>query len=163
MRDLVNIVPMRDPIIVLKVTGMLIYKKFYGNKFEVLFFIGEQIVKTLENSVSMYPKLEGRFPQVAGVNFAFDPNKPPGQRVDPAFIRIGDEYLNFDQTYRLATKSYLHSGCDGYTMLKNAEIVVSTKSQYYLNRNFYVAKFILAKRRCLPGTRFMYTEPFSSN
>lgn len=78
----------------------------------------------LENGVSKYPALEGRFPQVAGISFAFDPKKPPGQRVDPAFVRIGDEYLNTQQTYRLATKSYLHTGCDGYVMLRNAQIDV---------------------------------------
>lgn len=82
-------------------------------------------MEALENSVSMYPKLEGRFPQVAGINFAFDPNKPPGQRVDPSLIRIGDEYLNLEQTYRLTTKRYLQSGCDGYTMLRDCEVLVS--------------------------------------
>ncbi|XP_050300775.1 trifunctional nucleotide phosphoesterase protein YfkN isoform X2 [Anthonomus grandis grandis] len=106
MRDLTNIIPMRDPLVVLKVTG-------------------QQILEVLENAVSMYPKLEGRFPQVAGVSFAFNPNKPPGQRVEPAFVRIGDEYLKLDQYYRLATKSYLHSGCDGYSMLKNTEVLVN--------------------------------------
>lgn len=88
-------------------------------------FVGQRILETLENGVSMYPKLEGRFPQVAGVSFAFDPSKPPRKRVDSSLVRIGDEYLNLKQTYRLATKSYLHTGCDGYTMLKDAEIVVS--------------------------------------
>lgn len=82
-------------------------------------------MEALENGVSMYPKLEGRFPQVAGVSFAFDPSKPPGQRVDPAFVRVGDEYLNLQQTYHLATKSYMHSGCDGYTMLRNCPTFVS--------------------------------------
>lgn len=81
-------------------------------------------MECLENGVSMYPKLEGRFPQVAGVSFAFEPNKPPGKRVDSNFIRIGDEYLKLDQYYRLATKSYLHSGCDGYVMLRDAKILV---------------------------------------
>lgn len=78
----------------------------------------------MENGVSLYPRLEGRFPQVAGVSFAFDASKPGGKRVDPSFVRIGDEYLNLEQHYRLATKSYMHSGCDGYIMLKNAEILV---------------------------------------
>lgn len=81
----------------------------------------------------MYPKLEGRFPQVAGVSFAFDPTKPNGQRVDPAFIRIGDEYLNLHQNYRLATKSYMSTGCDGYTMLKDTEVVVSKFTEFIRN------------------------------
>lgn len=105
MRDLVNILPMRDPLVLIQVTG-------------------QQILETLENGVSQYPKLEGRFPQVGGISFAFEPARPPGQRVDPDFVRIGDEYLKLDQTYRLATKTYLHSGCDGYSMLKNAKVLV---------------------------------------
>lgn len=47
--------------------------------------------------MSQYPKLEGRFPQVAGISFAFDPKKPPGSRIDPKFIKIGDEYLDMNQ------------------------------------------------------------------
>lgn len=62
---------------------------------------------------------------MAGISFAFDPKKPPGERVDSAFVRIGDEYLNLQQTYRLATKSYLQSGCDGYVTLRSAQIDVS--------------------------------------
>lgn len=73
----------------------------------------------------MYPKLEGRFPQVAGISFGFDPRKPPGSRVDTDLVRIGDEYLNLQQTYNLATKNYMATGCDGYTMLKDSPIVVS--------------------------------------
>ncbi|XP_071053537.1 mannosylglucosyl-3-phosphoglycerate phosphatase isoform X2 [Onthophagus taurus] len=103
MRDLVNVIPMRDPLTVLLISG-------------------KTLIDVLENGVKMYPKLEGRFPQVAGLSFAFDPRKPPGSRVDKRFIRIGDEYINEDQMYRLATKSYLKSGCDGYVMLRNAAV-----------------------------------------
>ncbi|XP_047120088.1 trifunctional nucleotide phosphoesterase protein YfkN isoform X1 [Schistocerca piceifrons] len=105
MRELVAVIPMMDPLLVLSVTG-------------------NDILRALENGVSNYPKLEGRFPQVAGLSFAFDPSKAAGQRVDPQLVRIGDEYLIPDQHYRLATKSYLYSGCDGYTMFKDAKIVV---------------------------------------
>lgn len=44
MRDLVNIVPMHDPLVVLEISG-------------------QTIIDALENAVSAYPKLEGRFPQ----------------------------------------------------------------------------------------------------
>ncbi|ENN80067.1 hypothetical protein YQE_03543, partial [Dendroctonus ponderosae] len=87
--------------------------------------LGQQILEALENAVCMYPKLEGRFPQVAGLSFAFNPNKPPGTRVELQFVRIGDEYLNVEQNYCLATKSYMHNGCDGYVMLRNTEVLVN--------------------------------------
>ena len=80
--------------------------------------------KALENGVSQYPKLEGRFPQVAGMNFQFDPSKPSGQRINPLLVKIQDEYLDFNQNYRLATKLYLKEGKDGYQMLCDCPVLV---------------------------------------
>ena len=54
-------------------------------------------MKALENGVSQFPKLEGRFPQVAGVEFGFDPSKPPGQRVEPLLVKVQGEYIDFDK------------------------------------------------------------------
>uniref|UniRef100_A0A8D8ZQ47 Trifunctional nucleotide phosphoesterase protein YfkN n=2 Tax=Cacopsylla melanoneura TaxID=428564 RepID=A0A8D8ZQ47_9HEMI len=104
--DLVKLLPIRDPTVVIQVTG-------------------EQLWLALENAVCKYPKLEGRFPQVAGLSFAFDPEKPPGSRVDPKFVRIGDEYLDFELKYSMATKQYLQKGCDGYTVFQNVPVLVS--------------------------------------
>lgn len=50
---------------------------------------GTQLVEALENGVSQWPKLEGRFPQVSGVRFAFDPSQPPGQRIVPGSVTVG--------------------------------------------------------------------------
>ncbi|KAI5750625.1 hypothetical protein M8J76_017176 [Diaphorina citri] len=104
-KDLVLLLPDVTPTIVLELTG-------------------EQLWLALENAVCKYPKLEGRFPQVAGLSFAFDPNQPPGSRVDPKFVRIGDEYLDFELKYSMATKQYLQKGCDGYTVFQNAPVLV---------------------------------------
>ncbi|KAG8194114.1 hypothetical protein JTE90_003053 [Oedothorax gibbosus] len=106
MRDLVTILPMMDSLLVISVKG-------------------EQLYKALENGVSQYPKLEGRFPQVSGISFAFDPSKPVGNRIDPQYIKIGDEYLDFSQNYRLVTKAYLCQGRDGYEALKNCETLMN--------------------------------------
>ncbi|CAL1300324.1 unnamed protein product [Larinioides sclopetarius] len=106
LRDLVNLLPMMDPMVVLNAPG-------------------EQIYLALENGVSQYPKLEGRFPQVSGVSFAFDPKKPPGSRIDPHYIKIGDEYLDMNQKYRLSTKMYMHQGRDGYDMFKECELLLT--------------------------------------
>ncbi|XP_054722641.1 trifunctional nucleotide phosphoesterase protein YfkN-like [Uloborus diversus] len=106
MRDLVTILPMMDALMVINITG-------------------EQLYRALENGVSQYPRLEGRFPQVSGICFAFDPSKPSGQRIDPNYIKIGDEYLDFSQYYRLVTKAYLCQGRDGYDSLKNSIVLLS--------------------------------------
>lgn len=89
MKDLVSIVPMRDPLVVLEVSG-------------------KDLLDALENAVSAYPKLEGRFPQVSGVSFVFNPTKPPGCRIEPQLVQIADEWLNLDQMYSLCIKSYMY-------------------------------------------------------
>ncbi|XP_060807227.1 snake venom 5'-nucleotidase isoform X1 [Amyelois transitella] len=106
LRDLSTIIPMRDPLVVIEANGSI-------------------ILELLENAVSKYPSLEGRFPQVAGISFAFDPSKPPGQRVAAEVVKIGDEYLQLEQKYRLAVKQYLFNGNDGFTMLPKCKVLVS--------------------------------------
>lgn len=113
LRDLLSILPMIDPLVLLEVTG-------------------PQIVACLENGVSQYPKLEGRFPQVSGVSFAFDPEKPKGKRIDPAFVKIGDEYVETDpkskKRYHLVTKGYLAKGKDGYDMLADCPQLIDDEN-----------------------------------
>ncbi len=47
--------------------------------------------------MAKYNEGGGRFPQVAGIHFAFDPSKPPGARIDTQLIKIKDKYLNLDE------------------------------------------------------------------
>jgi len=105
MRDLMTVLPMLDSLVVLKVSG-------------------SQLIEALENGVSQYPKLEGRFPQISGLRFAFDPSKPSGSRIDPKFVKVGDEYIQPHQFYRLVTKEYISTGHDGYNVLATAEVLV---------------------------------------
>jgi 5'-nucleotidase len=75
-----------------------------GGRFKSpLLISGEQVFQCLENGVSQFPKLEGRFPQVSGIKFAFDPKKPPGERVDRELVRIGDEYVDKDAVYHMVS------------------------------------------------------------
>jgi len=113
LKDLLKILPMIDPLVLLEVTG-------------------KQLLECLENGVSMFPKLEGRFPQVSGISFAFDPEKPAGKRIDPEFVKVGDEYLDLDpkskKTYRLATKAYLANGKDGYDVLAKCKQLIDEEN-----------------------------------
>lgn len=106
MRDLVNVIPMHDPLVVLEVSG-------------------QTIIDALENAVSAYPTLEGRFPQVSGISFVFDPKRPPQARLITELVQVADDWLDVKQMYSLCVKSYMHSGCDGFTMFKNAKVIVS--------------------------------------
>jgi len=114
LKDLLLILPMIDPVVLLELTG-------------------EQVISCLENGVSKWPALEGRFPQVSGLQFAFDPSKPAGQRVNPKLVKIGDEYIDMGEgvkdekdkrRYRMATKSYLMKGKDGYDCLTDAKVLI---------------------------------------
>jgi 5'-nucleotidase len=96
LRDIVNCFPFEDPVVVLKVTG-------------------KQIFDALENGVSNYPALEGRFPQVSNIFFETDYTKPPQQRIGN--VRIGNDPLEPSREYVLATRGYMGRGKDGYTSL----------------------------------------------
>lgn len=109
MRDLITVLPLMDPMVVLKCSGY-------------------QVWKALENGVSQYPRLDGRFPQVSGVSFMFDPEKPPGERIDPKNIKVGFETLDLNQTYFVATKKYCALGRDGYEALKKCEIMTDEEN-----------------------------------
>jgi 5'-nucleotidase len=69
MKDLVALLPMQDPIVKLCVPG-------------------EVILQALENAVSKWPAQEGRFAQVSGIRFAFDPSQAPGVRVVPHSVHV---------------------------------------------------------------------------
>lgn len=88
---------------------------------------GHAIWSALENAVSLYPALEGRFPQVSGIMFCFDPSMPPFRRVKS--LCIGDSPIDLDRMYTLATRDYMLRGKDGYASLvaDNVEVVVGAE------------------------------------
>ena len=83
----------------------------------------QALIDALENSVCMWPKLEGRFPQVSGIKFTFDGTKEPMKRVDHASIFINGEPIDMSKTYRVATKTYLAAGKDGFTSFADCEML----------------------------------------
>jgi len=91
----------------------------------VLEVTGEQLLSALENGVSQYPRHEGRFPQVSGLAFSFDPSQPGGSRVVLDSVRVRGEPLQMNRSYRLCTKGYLASGKDGYDVFRTAKVVLS--------------------------------------
>ncbi|KAF2739654.1 Metallo-dependent phosphatase [Polyplosphaeria fusca] len=96
LRDIVNCFPFEDPVVVMKVTGTALRL-------------------ALENGVSNYPALEGRFPQVSNITFTADYSAPPHSRI--VDVHIGSEPLDPEREYVLATRGYMGRGKDGYTSL----------------------------------------------
>jgi len=95
----------------------------FGNYLVVLSLTGEQIIAALENGVSQVENVAGRFPQVAGLRFTWDPAKPAGQRIVSVEVRDGDAYrpIRKTSTYKVVTNNFLAGGGDGYTVFTEAK------------------------------------------
>ena len=75
----------------------MVYTKWYMSGYAYFTVVGQQIIDALENGVSRYPTLEGRFPQVSGIAFGFDPTKPPGQRINPRHVKVQGSRIRLDE------------------------------------------------------------------
>jgi 5'-nucleotidase len=96
MKDIMNCFPFEDPVVVLRITG-------------------EAILSALENSVSLVPALEGRFPQVSNIHFKYHPESPIGSRIKS--VEVHDEPLKLEAYYKVATRGYMARGKDGFNSL----------------------------------------------
>lgn len=123
LRDIMDCFPFEDPTVVLRASGA-------------------QLRAALENSVSTWPALEGRFPQVSGLSFSFDPAKTP--RVQE--VLVGGEPLREEgREYRLVTRHYTAQGGDGFSSLKarseneflvneeNGQLISQLLRQYFMS------------------------------
>jgi len=127
LRDILNIFPFEDPCVVLKLTGQLIWD-------------------TLENAVSMVPKQDGRFPQVSGMRFVYDPNATPGKRV--AEVYVHGELIDLEKSYTVATRYYMSIGRDGFTALTKGEVLMPDENGHLLSsllRNYFWAVEVVNK------------------
>jgi 5'-nucleotidase/UDP-sugar diphosphatase len=87
----------------------------FGNTTQVTELEGKQILLALENGVSQVEKGAGRFPQVSGMTFVYDPAKEPGSRI--VSVTVGDVALDPAKTYKVAVNDYILGGGDGYDAL----------------------------------------------
>jgi 5'-nucleotidase len=78
---------------------------------------GQELVAALENGVSQVEEVKGRFPQVAGLTFTWDPTVAPNEgRVQKVMVDMGDGFTPLDpaKTYLVVTNNYVRNGGDGY-------------------------------------------------
>lgn len=77
---------------------------------------GSDLEAALENGVGQIEEVAGRFPQVAGMKYAFDRSKPPGERITDIQIKEGEGFVPLDpeKTYGVVTNNYVRGGGDGY-------------------------------------------------
>jgi 2',3'-cyclic-nucleotide 2'-phosphodiesterase (5'-nucleotidase family) len=115
----------------------------FDNTLSLLSLNGEQLLATLENSVSRVPSADGRYPQVAGLFMEYDITKPGVEGAEalgtPSRVKtltVGgvaliEEFTPLDNfassNFTIATNSFLTSGGDGYSSLKAATILGETE------------------------------------
>ncbi len=88
----------------------------FGNVTVLVELRGADLLAALENGVSQVEKKAGRFPQISGMRFRYDPALPAGRRV--LEVTVAGKPLDPGATYRVATNDYLLKGGDGYDMLR---------------------------------------------
>ena len=101
----------------------------FGNTIATFGLKGEYVLAMLENGVSRAENPDnegtGRFPQVSGVRFTWDPTQPVGARVSN--VEVGNEKDGFkpldpQAIYKLATNNFNRTGGDDYAMLNDYAI-----------------------------------------
>ena len=119
-RQLLKLLPMADPVVKLELPGAA-------------------VLQALEGGLSAWPRLEGRFPQVAGIKFEFDGTATPGARVVLGSVYV-QRWVNMHEEaeweplepagkYTLACKAYMAEGRDGYSALKEFGTVLIDDEQ----------------------------------
>jgi 5'-nucleotidase len=105
-RDVLSIFPFANPVVKLEVTGATLRA-------------------ALEHGVSRSAEdpEPGRFPQVSGIRFTFDPTRPAGSRITE--VSVNGQPLDDRKTYTLATSTFLAVDFgDGYTMFRGARFLI---------------------------------------
>ena len=94
----------------------------FGNVVVKLSLTGAQVWDALENGVSQPRQHAGRFPQVSGMSFIWNPEAKLGERI--VSVKIGGQPLNKGRTYTMATNNYIANGGDGYDVLKKGKVLI---------------------------------------
>ncbi|MCA8906646.1 MAG: ExeM/NucH family extracellular endonuclease, partial [Rhodospirillaceae bacterium] len=98
----------------------------FNNGLSLLTLTKAELVAVLEHAVGDLGG--GRFPQVSGIKFSYDPDQPVGARIVNAGIFDGDDTLiaelvrdgaivgDVTETFRIVTLNFLAGGGDGYPL-----------------------------------------------
>lgn len=106
----------------------------FDNKLSIVELTADQLLAAMENAVSRVPAVDGRFPQIAGMQLEFDATQPPLEaqasvatpsrvvtlritRADgtvDTLVENGVVQGSLARTFVMATNSFLLTGGDGY-------------------------------------------------
>jgi 2',3'-cyclic-nucleotide 2'-phosphodiesterase (5'-nucleotidase family) len=117
----------------------------YVTKIEVT---GNQLYQALENGVSQIEDNAGRYPQVSGIQYTYNPKLIPGARV--VDVTVNGKKLDPKAIYSLAVVDFMAGGGDGYDVLKNAKVLLDKNAGPLLSK--VVTDYIAQKQTVSPKT-----------
>ena len=94
----------------------------FQNTLSTFNITGAGIVVALENGVSQVEEGGGRFPQVAGLKYSWDPKVAPmAGRVWDVMVEEGGAWVPIDpaKVYAVVTNNFMRGGGDGYAVLRD--------------------------------------------
>ena len=108
----------------------------YGNKICAAWMTGQTLLDILEFGASAYPKEQGGFIVVSGLEYTIDESIPSSAVVNESGeyvgvngeyrvrdVTVGGEPLDLDRKYKVASSSYiLQNGGDGYVLADKCDI-----------------------------------------
>ncbi|GGJ45998.1 bifunctional metallophosphatase/5'-nucleotidase [Deinococcus roseus] len=134
----------------------------FGNTVYVMDLTGKEVWDALENGVSDWANGAGRFLQVGGMRYSFDPTKAVGSRILSAEVKQPDgtfKPLDLNATYHTVTNSFVAAGGDNFTVLKNAKgFRLDTYLTDYVVVNDYFA-FVKSANPQVEGRVTIVNEP----
>ncbi len=86
---------------------------------------GADVIAALENGVSQVEEVKGRFPQVAGLSFTWDPSVAPNEgRIKEVLVDVDGQMQPIDPEaiYGVVSNNYVRGGGDGYAMFAEKAI-----------------------------------------
>jgi len=105
-RDLLSILPFKNKLVKIEVTGATLRAA-----------LEHGVSRSAEDSEP------GGFPQVSGIQYSFDANRPPGSRIIEA--KVNGLPLDDTKKYTLTTTTFIAlDGGDGYAMFKGSTVVI---------------------------------------
>ena len=119
----------------------------FGNTVVLMELSGADLRAALENGVSRVEDGAGRFPQIAGARFVYDPAAPAGSRV--VEVEIGGAALEATKVYTVATNDYMAGGGDGYASLGNGRLLIDASGATLLAT--MVMDYVAAKGTVAPA------------
>ncbi len=91
----------------------------FGNLVSTFSLSGADVLAALENGVSRIEDGAGRFPQVSGMRYTFDPAAEAGSRIVSVEV-IGEDGsftpLDLEAVYSVASNDFMRRGGDGYSV-----------------------------------------------